>query len=130
MVGVCGARCGSAAESSLVTHTATVVLDDQNLAGDVLTLRPGKILTTGERSFREQFGTPSSLELDILTLASAIYASDLAFKREERSNYPRNKIKLTVPVVNRRAFQTPDVAMDLIRYGRHVSVTRLPLLPV
>ena len=99
-----------------MTHTATVVFDDRDSGDDVLILRPGKNLTTGERSFREQFGTPSSLELDVLTVASAIYASDLAFKREERSNYPRKKIKLTIPVVNRRAFQNPDVTKKL-RYA-------------
>lgn len=96
-----------------MTYRAAVVLDKQKLAGEVLLLRPGKNLTTGEKNFRDEFGPPTSLELDVLTLASAIYASDLAFKREERSNYPRKKIKLTVPVVNWRAFQDQEVARNL-----------------
>jgi 7-cyano-7-deazaguanine synthase in queuosine biosynthesis len=99
-----------------VTHKAVVVLDEQSVPNEVLALRPGKNLMTGEKNFRDEFEAPTTLELDLLTLASAIYASDLAFKREERSNYPRKKIELTIPVVNWRAFQNQEVARDL-RYA-------------
>lgn len=102
-----------------MTHKAAVILDEsehQRLARGVLALRPGKNLNIGENNFRSEFGQPTSLELDLLTLASAIYACDLAFKREERSNYPRKKIELTIPVINQRTFKSQDVA-GAIRYA-------------
>jgi 7-cyano-7-deazaguanine synthase in queuosine biosynthesis len=94
-----------------VAHRATVVLGDEEAPGeDLLRLRPGTNLVTGEKEFRSRFGEPTSLEVDVLTTASAIFASDLAFKRDERSNFHR-QIHLTIPVTNRLAFQ--NVADEL-----------------
>lgn len=88
-----------------MAHSATVVFGDELTEEHSLRLRPGTNLVTGEKEFRSRFGEPTSLEMDLLTLASAIFASDLAFKRGERSNFHR-QIHLTIPVVNRRAFQS------------------------
>jgi 7-cyano-7-deazaguanine synthase in queuosine biosynthesis len=94
-----------------VARRAAVVFDDEVRTEEgALRLRPGINLLTGESQFRSRYGEPTSLETDVLTVASAIFACDLAFERGERSNFPR-QIHLTVPVANRLAFQ--NVADDL-----------------
>ncbi|MEJ7630932.1 MAG: 7-cyano-7-deazaguanine synthase [Rubrobacteraceae bacterium] len=83
--------------------SATVVVGE--VPGDgSFSLRPGVNFVTGEKEFGARFNTPTSLEVDLLTVASAIFAADLAFQRGERSNFQR-QIHLTIPVVNRPAFQ-------------------------
>ena len=87
-------------------QTAQVVLNGTPTVGpDVLLLRPGINLTTGEAHFRQTFATLTSLEIDVLTLAASIFACDLAFKRGEREEFIR-QISLTVPVVNLPAFNS------------------------
>lgn len=83
---------------------AAVVLDDAPVREGVLRLFPGANLTTGERHFSNYFGAPTSLEVDVLTVASAVFACDLAIKRGERENFTRS-IELSVPVVNRAVFE-------------------------
>ena len=83
---------------------AAVVLDDAPVREGVLRLFPGANLTTGERQFSGFFGAPTSLEVDVLTVASAVFACDLAIKRGERENFTRS-IELTIPVVNRAVFE-------------------------
>lgn len=74
-------------------------------AGGGLVLTPGKNLVTGETAFRRHFmGAPTSLEEDLLTLASAIFAADLAFRREDREQWPRSLL-LRIPVVNYAALK-------------------------
>jgi 7-cyano-7-deazaguanine synthase in queuosine biosynthesis len=68
-----------------------------------LVLCPGKNLVTGESAFRKYFASPSTLECDVLRVAAAIYATDVAFPRGERERYPRS-VQLQVPVVNHAAF--------------------------
>jgi 7-cyano-7-deazaguanine synthase in queuosine biosynthesis len=61
-------------------------------------------LRTGERQFVARFTHATSLEEDLLTLAAAVFASDIAFKRGLREQFTRT-IDLTVPVVNLPTFQ-------------------------
>lgn len=83
---------------------AAVVFDDAPVGEGVLRLFPGANLTTGERHFSDFFGGPTSLEVDVLTVASAVFACDLAIKRGEREDFTRT-IELTIPVVNRAVFE-------------------------
>jgi 7-cyano-7-deazaguanine synthase in queuosine biosynthesis len=74
------------------------------LRGDGLSkplyLLPGENLVTGASSLSAQLKTAlTTLEDDVLTLASAIFAADLAVKRGEREQITRS-IELIVPVVN------------------------------
>jgi 7-cyano-7-deazaguanine synthase in queuosine biosynthesis len=62
-------------------------------------LVPGENLYTGEKSLTSKFGALDSLEVDLLNLASGIYATDLCIKRQERENYIRT-IHLEIEVVN------------------------------
>jgi 7-cyano-7-deazaguanine synthase in queuosine biosynthesis len=65
-----------------------------------LSLVPGKNLVTGASSLSTQLSTSlTTLEDDLLTLAAAIFAADLAVRRGEREQITRS-IELTVPVVN------------------------------
>jgi 7-cyano-7-deazaguanine synthase in queuosine biosynthesis len=67
-----------------------------------IVLQPGGNLRTGENDFREEFGPPTTLERDLLILASAIFAADRSIERGERE-YQNRSIKLSVPVVNTTA---------------------------
>ncbi|MGR3175466.1 MAG: 7-cyano-7-deazaguanine synthase [Candidatus Scalindua sp.] len=69
-----------------------------------LSLIPGENLFTGIKSFSKEFNDATSLENDLLNLASSIYASDLAVRRQEREEFIRD-IELTVEVVNIHAFE-------------------------
>ena len=68
-----------------------------------LHLYPGKNLYSGIKYFEAEFGSADSLEIDVLNLASGIYAADLAVKRNEREDYLRT-IQLTIEVVNIHPF--------------------------
>lgn len=91
---------------------AVVVFEEPIREPDTLYLQPGVNVTTGERVFLETFGTPTSLEQDLLNLAATIFVCDLAFKRSQREKVPR-KIELTVPVVN---FANFNSILDDLRY--------------
>jgi len=60
-------------------------------------------LVTGVPELTRQLGPLTSLETDLLTLAAAIFALDLAAVRGEREDIARD-LYLTVPVVNHAAF--------------------------
>lgn len=64
----------------------------------------GENLRTGEDDFEKLFGTPTSLERDLLVLSSAVFATDLTALRGKREEVTRN-IDLTVPVVNYHALE-------------------------
>lgn len=68
-------------------------------------LAVGKNISVNVRQLVADYGSATTLETDLLNVASVIYASDLAVKREEREDYIRS-ITLTVPVVNCAAFNS------------------------
>nr|WP_319572219.1 7-cyano-7-deazaguanine synthase [uncultured Draconibacterium sp.] len=69
-----------------------------------LHLVPNKNLYSGSKSFEKFFGDINSIEEDLLTVASGIFATDLAIKREEREQNIRN-IQFEVEVINFHAFE-------------------------
>jgi len=81
-----------------------------------LMLHPGHNLLTGESPFTTAFDEISSLETDLLTLAAAVFASDVAVKRGMREDIVRD-IELTVPVVN---FHALDGAKEDIEEILHI----------
>lgn len=83
----------------------TIYIGENNTNGSDIHLRPGKNLYTGLKPFEDSFGGTTSLEKDMLNLASGIYASDLAVLRNEREHYIRS-IELTVEVSNYYAFNS------------------------
>ncbi len=58
-----------------------------------------KNLLTGEAKFKSEFGGVSTLESDLLLIASAVYAADRCIKRGEREDATR-EIEVSIPVVN------------------------------
>jgi 7-cyano-7-deazaguanine synthase in queuosine biosynthesis len=78
-----------------------------------LVLQPGGNLRTGIEDFETFFPNPTSLEKDVLVVASAIYACDLAFKRGERENITRS-IEVTIPVTNIQAFERLNSQLQLL----------------
>jgi hypothetical protein len=72
---------------------------------ETLSLVPGKNLISGVAEIQKHFGTPTSLESDLLALAAGIYAADLATKRDYAENFIRS-IELDVEVVSSRP-ETP-----------------------
>jgi 7-cyano-7-deazaguanine synthase in queuosine biosynthesis len=76
-------------------------------------LVPGENLRTGLEDFRAEYSDFTTLEEDMLTVASAIYACDLAFKRGEREEITRS-ISLEIPVVNHHAFKNIKDDLELL----------------
>jgi hypothetical protein len=66
---------------------------------DASVLSISRNLVTGKDDFSKAFGELSSLESDLLVLASSIFAADRAYARGEREDIARN-VRLSVPVVN------------------------------
>jgi 7-cyano-7-deazaguanine synthase in queuosine biosynthesis len=73
--------------------------DDNEPSRGAQVLEAGGNLKTGEPDVQRYFGNVSSLEADLLLLASSIFAADRATARGEREDFQRN-IELRVPVVN------------------------------
>ena len=94
-------------------YRAVVYLNDDQPVGEELLLRPGKNLLNGSRELKSEFGTITSLELDLLNVSASIFACDLAFKRGEREEIAR-RIELTIPVVN---YATFEAVRDDIRFA-------------
>lgn len=80
-------------------NSATKVSVGSATSGFDYHLVPGENLYTGEKSLTAKFGVLDSLEVDLLNLASGIYATDLCVQRKERENYIRS-INLEIEVVN------------------------------
>jgi 7-cyano-7-deazaguanine synthase in queuosine biosynthesis len=85
---------------------AVVSFENQTPSGSLnpLLLKPDFNLRTGIADFSQYFPVPTSLEKDLLLLASTVYACDLAFKRGVREEITRS-IEITIPVVNYHAFE-------------------------
>lgn len=97
-----------------VTRVA-VVLDNQPRPSDTLSLQPGANLLIAEREFRAAFGEPTSLEYDLLLLASSIYSADIAAKRGHGEEFTR-RIDIEVPVTNFPAFRAAREDIEYVLY--------------
>lgn len=81
-------------------YRVRVSLGDPGAVSDgALILRPRNNLVTGATAFDSYFGDPTSLERDLLNLAAAVFAADVAIPRGERELCQRTII-LDIPVVN------------------------------
>lgn len=78
----------------------------------------GKNLLTGETPFRKQFGPLTSLESDLLLIASSVFAADRCTKRGDREELTRS-IELRIPVVNIGRIQ--PCAVNIERVLRKLS---------
>jgi hypothetical protein len=96
-------------------NNARVTTDGPIASDGTLYLRPGVNLRTGEKDFTSAFGALDSLEVDVLTLASAIYACDLAFRRGRNEEITRS-INLTVPLYNLTTFDQLHEDILLVLY--------------
>lgn len=87
---------------------------DYTEADGALLLVPGRNLTTGVKDFSAEHGSPTSLEEDLLLLASSVYASDVAVKRGQRLSISRD-FRLTLPLVNHHLFERlrPEIELCL-----------------
>jgi len=91
-----------------------VAFDEPYPAGD-LVLVPDRNLITGVKELRSQLGSLSTLEVDLLLFAAAVFAADIAAKRGERELITRD-FQLCVPVVNLQAFQRHKDQIENILY--------------
>jgi 7-cyano-7-deazaguanine synthase in queuosine biosynthesis len=82
-------------------------------AAGILLLVPGENLRTGLDDFKNEYSDFTTLEEDMLTVASAIYACDLAFKRGDREEITRS-ISLEIPVINYHAFRSTKAELELL----------------
>lgn len=67
-------------------------------------LFPGQNLYNGSKPLENEFGELNSLEIDLLNVASGIFAADLAIQRDDRELYIRD-IEITIDVVNLSSFE-------------------------
>jgi 7-cyano-7-deazaguanine synthase in queuosine biosynthesis len=95
------------------TKRAIVSWERIDQGGLDLVLQPEGNLRTGIEDFSTFFPNPTSLEKDVLLVASAIYACDLAFKRGERENITRS-IEVTIPVINIQAFERLNSQLQVL----------------
>lgn len=95
------------------TKRAIVSWERIDQSGADLVLQPEGNLRTGIEDFSKFFPNPTSLEKDVLLVASAIYACDLAFKRGERENITRS-IEVTIPVINIQAFERLNSQLQVL----------------
>jgi hypothetical protein len=78
-----------------------------------LLLVPGQNLRTGLTDVSNRYPDYTSLEQDLLTVTSAIFACDVAFKRGEREEITRS-IELQVPVVNHAVFEGVKTDLEVL----------------
>ncbi|UJH67381.1 7-cyano-7-deazaguanine synthase [Allomuricauda sp. SCSIO 65647] len=78
------------------------VIDKVN--SNTIDLISGENLFNGENAFNDHFGETTSLEIDLLNVASGIFAADLGIKRNELEDYIRT-IEISIEVVNVHAFE-------------------------
>jgi len=92
---------------------------DTENGGTGIILHAGKNLKTGESDFKNKFGAPTSIEKDLLLIASAVFAADRCIARGEREELNR-QITLSIPVVN-TALLIPikNLLNDLLRTLSH-----------
>jgi 7-cyano-7-deazaguanine synthase in queuosine biosynthesis len=82
-----------------------------------LELVPGVNLDLGANELAADLGSPlTSLEVDLLRVAGAVFATDLAERRLAREHSSR-LIELTIPVVNRQTFER---ARDDLAFALHL----------
>jgi 7-cyano-7-deazaguanine synthase in queuosine biosynthesis len=91
------------------------VVDTPPCPNDGIALVPGRNLVTGLAELQRRLGVQlTTLEADLLTLAAAVYASDLAAQREERESFVRD-LRIEIPLVNHHLFaQLSDRIADLL----------------
>lgn len=75
-------------------------------------LEAGANLLTGEGKFKTAFGGMTSLEADLLLLASAIFAADRCIVRGEREDFGTREIEISVPLVNIGRFQPVKATLE------------------
>ncbi len=107
-----------------------VLLHDGLSAVDsgVLSLVPGKNLLNGQKAFQEEFGTATSLEQDLLSVSSAVFAADLAIKRGRREGFARH-IELELRVVNYHAFESIRQRLQYALYVLSNDAWKITFVP-
>ena len=87
--------------------------DDTSQPG--IHLRCDTQVITGEQQFTTAFGTPTSLERDLLLIGASIFCADRGIARGEREDFARI-IELSIPIVNIGLLQplTADIE-DVLR---------------
>jgi 7-cyano-7-deazaguanine synthase in queuosine biosynthesis len=79
--------------------------------GCAVVLQPGANLQTGEKTFKSEFGELSTLESDLLLIASSIFAIDRCIARSPREDLVRS-FEVSVPVVNTLRLQPLQRALE------------------
>jgi 7-cyano-7-deazaguanine synthase in queuosine biosynthesis len=91
-----------------------VQIGEEKIPSGRIVLVPGENLSLGSKDFIKYFGELTTLEQDLLLIASAVFAADRATRRGEREDVCRS-IMLEIPVVNYE------------RIARHISTMQSSL---
>lgn len=75
-----------------------------------ISLNIGEHIYTGAGEFQQKFGSPTTLETDLLNIAATVFAVDRGLPRGEREEFAR-RIELSIPIVNIARLQplVPDI---------------------
>jgi 7-cyano-7-deazaguanine synthase in queuosine biosynthesis len=88
--------------------------DDSSHPG--IHLRADQDVITGASGFQNRFGTPTSIELDLLLIAASVFSVDRGTPRGEREDFAR-RLELSIPIVNVGRLQPLAGAIeDVLRF--------------
>ena len=88
--------------------------DDASQPG--IHLRADHDVITGAAEFQSSFGTPTSVELDLLLIAASVFSVDRGTPRGEREDFARH-LELSIPVINTGRLQPLANAIeDVLRF--------------
>jgi 7-cyano-7-deazaguanine synthase in queuosine biosynthesis len=79
--------------------------------GSSIVLEAGTNLQTGEVKFLKTFGSITTLEADLLLIASSVFAVDRCLARGEREDFARG-IEISIPVVNAGRLQPVKSSLE------------------
>jgi|ERR1700678_568131 7-cyano-7-deazaguanine synthase in queuosine biosynthesis len=68
-------------------------------SGFDVSLNIGEHIYNGAAEFQQKFGSPTTLETDLLNIAGTVFAVDRGLPRGEREEFAR-RIELSIPIVN------------------------------
>lgn len=109
-------------------YKAIVSIEDSQTSEQDLLLHPGKNLRNGRRELSKEFKNLTTLEIDLLNVASSIFACDIAFRRGEREKISR-QIDLTIPVVNHAIFDSVQEKLQYALYFLCHDAWKIRFLP-
>ncbi|HXL21035.1 MAG TPA: 7-cyano-7-deazaguanine synthase [Candidatus Dormibacteraeota bacterium] len=98
-------------QEALRARSVFVRRGGKQTGGCSIVLEAGSNLQTGERKFLTIFGGLTTLEADLLLIASSIFAADRCLARGEREDFARG-VEISIPVINAGLLQPLGASLE------------------